>query len=157
MLYMEAAREKVKRPAGVFYYHIKEPLIDVTDGSAAKDLPQEIAKELRLEGVAVDDPEVVTSIAGDFMGASDVLPISRKKDGSFKKTKKLMSEEDFNDMENTVMQVVKGKVEDLLKGRVAVEPMVGHNNTNACVYCEYRPVCRFDKVFEGNKMIDPKV
>ncbi len=157
MLYMEAAREKVKRPAGVFYYHIKDPLIDATDPAKAVDVAGEVTKELRLDGVVVDDPEVIAGIAGDFTGTSGVIPVTRKKDGSIKKTKSIISEEDFNDMESSVMQVVKGKVEDLLKGRAAIEPMVGDNNSNACVYCEYRSVCRFDKVFEGNKMLDPKV
>ncbi|MBR5740234.1 MAG: PD-(D/E)XK nuclease family protein [Firmicutes bacterium] len=157
MLYMEAAREKVKRPAGVFYYHISDPLIDVTDPKVAQNLAGELAKELRLEGVAVNDEEVIRSIAGDFTDSSDVLPISRKDDGSLKASKKLMPEEDFLDMEDTVMRVVRGKVEDLLRGKAAIEPMVGDNNTNACKYCEYKSICRFDKIFEGNKMIDPKV
>ncbi|MBQ7703625.1 MAG: PD-(D/E)XK nuclease family protein, partial [Firmicutes bacterium] len=157
MLYMEAARQKVKRPAGVFYYHIKDPLINVTDDNDPNKLAGKLADELKLEGVTVNDPDVIRSIAGDFTGKSDVLPISRNQNGSIRSTKKLMSEEDFIDMEDTVMRVVKGKVEDLLKGRVAIEPMVGDNNTNACKYCEYKSICRFDKAFEGNKMIDPKV
>ena len=157
MLYMEAAREKVKRPAGVFYYHIKEPMIDVTDGKDELKLKEEIGKARRMDGFAVNDPEVVRSIAGDLDGTSMVLPVSLKKDGSFSKTAKVMSEEDFNDMESSVMQVVKGKVEDLLKGRAVIEPMVGDNNSNACTYCKYKSVCRFDKAFEGNRMIDPEV
>lgn len=157
MLYMEAARENVKRPAGVFYYQIKDPLIDMTDGGDMQAAADELTKELRLEGVTVNDPDVVKSIAGDFTGSSDVIHVSKKKDGTFTKSKKLMSEEDFDAMEDSVMRVVKDKVEDLLKGKAAIEPMVGDNNSNACVYCDYRSVCRFDKVFEGNKMVDPKV
>ena len=118
-----------------------------------EELRKEIAKEFKLNGVMVDDPEVIRNIAGDFEGYSDIVQLRNGKEGIKSGTRgeeRLLSEEDFNALRNTVCDAVSEKVTDLLLGKVPISPMKTRKKS-ACTYCEYKGICRFDTVFEGNK------
>lgn len=163
MLYLEAAVEKTKKPAGVFYFHIREPQINMTekamgdrDGLPVPDsdeLRKAIAKEFKLNGVMVDDPAVIQSIAGDFEGYSDIVQLYNGKDGIKSGTRgeeRLLKEEEFDALRSAVADEVSRKVTDLLKGKIPIFPMKTKKKS-ACTYCEYKGICRFDTIFEGNK------
>ncbi len=164
MLYLKAAMEKDKKPAGVFYFHIKEPKVNMTGkisedavmGQAALDeaaLKDAIAKDFKLNGVIVNDPEVIRNIAGDFKGYSPIVQLFNGKEGvksGSKGEERLLSEEAFEELKNTVSGVVAENVVKLLKGNADIHPMKT-KNTSACNYCQYKGICRFDTIFDGNK------
>ena len=161
MLYLEAALGGEKKPAGVFYFHISEPFINMTgkkdperDPDGADELKKAIAKEFRLNGVLVDDPDVIRSIAGDFQGYSDIIPVRVNKDGDYVSTGKteeqVLTEDQFAGLRDKVADVVSEKVAELLRGRVDINPMKTRERS-ACTFCEYHGICRFDTIFEGNK------
>ena len=163
MLYLEAAIGDTGKPAGVFYFHIQEPMVNMTEKTVTEEngvispdreeLRKEIAKEFKLNGVMVDDPDVIRNIAGDFEGYSDIVQLRNGKEGIKSGTRgeeRLLSEDDFNALRNTVCDAVSEKVTDLLLGKVPIYPMKTRKKS-ACTYCEYKGICRFDTVFEGNK------
>ena len=151
MLYLAASMEETRRPAGVFYFNISEPLID----SSAKDAdPEEIAdkvrKNFRLNGVIIDDPAVINSVAGDFTGYSDILPLRRTKDGEISPTGKggLLTEEEFGQLQDAVSAKVVEICQNLADGDISIHPMKTRDRS-ACTYCQYKGICRFDTIFEG--------
>ena len=151
MLYLAASMEETRRPAGVFYFNISEPLID----SSAKDAdPEEIAdkvrKNFRLNGVIIDDPAVINSVAGDFTGYSDILPLRRTKDGEISPTGKggLLTEEEFGQLQDAVDAKVVEICQNLADGDISIHPMKTRDRS-ACTYCQYKGICRFDTIFEG--------
>ena len=161
MLYLEAALGGEKKPAGVFYFHISEPMINMTgkgdpesDPEGVEELKKAIAKEFKLNGILVDDPQVIKSIAGDFEGFSEIIPVRVNKDGDYSSTGKgegqMLTEDQFSDLRGKVADTVSEKVAELLKGKVAINPMKTKDRS-ACTYCEYKGICRFDTIFEGNK------
>ena len=158
MLYLEAALGGEKKPAGVFYFHITEPMINMTgehdpenDPDGAEKLKKEITKGFRMNGVLVDDPEVIRSVAGDFEGFSDIVSLRKTKDGIVgTSSDKILSEEDFEAMREKVAETVAEKTAELLRGRVAINPMKT-GERSACAFCTYKGICRFDTIFEGNK------
>ncbi|MBR3375701.1 MAG: PD-(D/E)XK nuclease family protein, partial [Firmicutes bacterium] len=161
MLYLEAALGGEKKPAGVFYFHISEPMINMTgkgdpesDPKGVEELKKAIAKEFKLNGILVDDPQVIKSIAGDFEGFSEIIPVRVNKDGDYSSTGKgegqMLTEDQFSDLRGKVADTVSEKVAELLKGKVAINPMKTKDRS-ACTYCEYKGICRFDTIFEGNK------
>ena len=161
MLYLEAALGGEKKPAGVFYFHISEPMINMTgkgdpesDPEGVGELKKAIAKEFKLNGILVDDPQVIKSIAGDFEGFSEIIPVRVNKDGDYSSTGKgegqMLTEDQFSDLRGKVADTVSEKVAELLKGKVAINPMKTKDRS-ACTYCEYKGICRFDTIFEGNK------
>ena len=164
MLYLKAAMEEDKKPAGVFYFHIKEPRVNMT-GKVSEDistgeirpdedaLRNEIAKDFKLNGVLVDDPDVIRNIAGEFKGYSPIVQIYKGKDGvksGSRGEERLLSEEAFESLRETVSGVVADNVVKLLKGNAEIHPMKVKDRS-ACTYCQYKGICRFDTVFEDNK------
>lgn len=150
MLYLAAACEKQRKPAGVFYFKITEPMLDATgkdwDG---EELAREIRKNFKLNGVMVDDPQVIQSIAGDFSGFSEIVPLRAGKEkitGTGKEN--LISEEDFEELREAVTAKAVEICRNLAEGRIDIHPMKTKDKS-ACTYCEYKGICRFDTVFEG--------
>lgn len=161
MLYLEAALGSERKPAGVFYFHISEPMVNMTDkgnpfGSpeAENKLKKELAKEFKLNGILVDDPEVIRNIAGDFEGFSDIIPARLSKDGNYtsasRTEEQVLTEDQFSSLRNQVTETVSEKVAELLRGRVDINPMKTKDRS-ACTFCQYKGICRFDTIFEGNK------
>ena len=153
MVYLQAACENEKKPAGVFYFRITEPMAELTpDKMDQETVEKEIRKNFKLDGILVDDPVVITDIAGEFGGYSDIIPIKKTKDGYDSSSRSgqngLMTEEDFRNLQKVVYDKIKDACQDLLNGRIDAHPMKTRDKS-ACTYCQYKGICRFDTVFEG--------
>lgn len=150
MLYLEAACEGKREPAGVFYFPISEPMIDVTEKDDSPDIMEkEIRKQFKLNGVLVDEPEVIESVAGTFSGYSEVVPLRKSKEG-VKGTgaENLLTAEAFAAMREAVNDKVKEICRNLTAGAIDIYPMKSRERS-ACTFCEFRGICRFDTVFAG--------
>ena len=150
MMYMQAACTKNRKPAGVFYFKIKEPMVDFSQKEPDwETLEKEIRKSFRLDGVMVDDPQIIKDIAGEFEGFSEIVPIRNTKEG-IKNTGKegLMSPEDFHELQEAVEEKIKEAAKKLMEGNIEAHPMKTAQ-TSACAYCSYKGICRFDTIFEG--------
>ena len=160
MLYLEAAIDEAetarqnkppRKPAGVFYFKIAEPMTEITAGTPSQEeIDDKIQKAFRLNGVVVDEPAVIRSVAGDFTGVSDTIPVRLNKEGNFAGTGagNLLTTDEFDELREKVGEKVRELCNSLAKGDIAVHPMKTHN-TSACAYCKYKGICRFDTIFEG--------
>lgn len=151
MLYLEAALEQERRPAGVFYFKINEPMIDMSGKTIDPDeVSDKVQKSYKLNGVIVDDPNVIRNVAGDFSGISDIVPIRINKEGVVSGTGKdnLLSDEEFVKLREVVGEKVCELCDSLANGSIEIHPMKTHD-TSACAYCQYKGICRFDTIFEG--------
>lgn len=152
MLYLKAAQQQKRKPAGVFYFLIEDPRVDLTDVDK-KNLSEKVSKEMRkafrLDGIMVDNAQVIGDIAGEFEGFSDILPIRMSKEG-IKATSEgfLLSEEEFSALQEDVDKQISQLCSQLSGGRIAIMPKKT-DRTSPCVYCEYRSICRFDLNFPG--------
>jgi ATP-dependent helicase/nuclease subunit B len=117
-----------------------------------ESLEKEIRKAFKLDGIVVDDPLVIESIAGKFSGYSTIIPVQNTKDGMKSAGKSgdtgLMTESEFRELQDCVATIVKDSCADLLKGKIDIHPMKTKERS-ACTYCQYKGICRFDTVFEG--------
>ncbi len=147
-----AGGNQPRKPAGVFYFKIKEPMIDFSQKEVDQEtLANEIRKSFKLDGVMIDDPVVIGDIAGEFEGFSEVVPIRNTKEGIKNSgSEGLLTEEEFRHMQEAVMGKVTEACASLLKGEIDVHPMKTKDRS-ACTFCQYRGVCRFDTIFDGCK------
>ncbi len=153
MLYLEAALEHKRKPAGVFYFKISEPMIDTTGtAQAEEEIAEKIQKSFRLNGVIVDNPDVIRSVAGEFSGISCVAPIRINKEGivSGAGEGNLLTEDEFDKLRAEVGEKVREICNRLADGGLQIHPMKT-KNTSACAFCQYKGICRFDTIFEGCK------
>ncbi|HWQ80374.1 MAG TPA: PD-(D/E)XK nuclease family protein [Anaerovoracaceae bacterium] len=141
------------KPAGVFYFEVAEPQIDVTEATEAdytERVKAERKKSFKLDGVVLDDGLVIESIAGEFSGYSDILPVRKTKEGLYAGTteKKLLKEEDFSELLEAVDRKVKELCGELAEGSIEIKPKKVKDGT-ACRYCLYKSICCFDLSFDG--------
>ncbi|MBR3756249.1 MAG: PD-(D/E)XK nuclease family protein [Firmicutes bacterium] len=152
MLYLRAAQEQKRKPAGVFYFLIDEPRIDLSDIEKEKvfeKISKEMKKSFRLNGIMVEDTAVIRSIAGEFDGYSDILPLRNTKEG-IKATSEnfLLSEENFQKLQAEMDQQIEKLCRELVSGKITIQPKKTEK-TSPCVYCQFKSICRFDTAFEG--------
>ncbi len=153
MVYMNGAVELEKAkdpgrevvPAGVFYYRIKDPLVEkLEEGS----LEETILKELRPDGVINLKDEVIAHLDHQTGGDSLAVPVKYKKDGSLAKGSKAVPEEEFRLMMRHAARKVAEVHGKILEGRTEAQPYRKGQETG-CDYCQYRHVCGFDQKIPG--------
>lgn len=167
MLYMAAAEKSgfpgdsgPAEPAGVFYFHIDAPQLRAgaveTEGRSeeeiAGDIRDQILSSMKLEGLLVSDPETADEVLGDeWNGRSSavVASVQKKKDGLGGSA--LISDEEFEELEEQVLRKVQELIEAMNAGKIPIYPMrkPGGNGAMACRYCKSRAVCRFSTDYDG--------
>lgn len=147
------ARQEVI-PAGILYYHIDDPMIsdkDIKDG----DVKREIMKKLRLKGLINSDGQIPEMIDNDLDKGSEVISISRKRDGQFKASNQLVSGSEFGILSEYVNHKIREIGQEILSGNIAVPTPDGKKRmTNAdCKFCDFVSVCcnKTGKVCESDE------
>lgn len=141
-------KEKAVEPAGIFYYHIQDPMVDATGTESDAEIRQEVLKQLKLNGLVNDNPEVYRAMDTEFVGTSDVIPVALKVDGSLKANSKTASTTEFSTISQYVNQVLVKQGQEILNGNAAIAPYQMDNCTG-CDYCPYHVVCGFDSRIPG--------
>lgn len=162
MLYLKAATQKQEvKPAGVFLFKIRE--IDA-DADTRTVVPGEAAAEERmedaykLEGIVLDDMDLIDAMDTEIGGASKVLPIKYvKKNGTYSGSSGgyLFSREEFEELSAQVDRQVDRICREICDGKIDIRPkkekkkdMEGNYKTS-CKYCSYKSICMFDTAFPG--------
>lgn len=159
VVYMNAAVEMEQKrhpdkkivPAAMLYYHIDDPMVEDGDTLTPEQINDKLLQELRMTGLVNESDEAVRLLDAEFTDKSQVLPIERKKDGSFSAYSSVISEEDMQAVSNYVNQKIKQIGSGILDGTISVNPYEQGAN-QACTYCAYRNVCGYDSRVEGYEM-----
>lgn len=152
VVYLNAAMELMKRrphageilPAGIFYYHVDEPVIETEGVVDEEQIWQGVFEKLRLDGILNDDPRIIEAMDETFTDKSDVIPVSRTKNGDLSKTSKVYSTEQFGEISAYVNHVIEDLGRRMLAGEIDVNPYE-LKGSNACTWCGYRSICGFDE------------
>jgi ATP-dependent helicase/nuclease subunit B len=163
LVYMNAvcdqvrAGEKVKAvvPAGVFYYHIDDPLIETSlsdELMGTGQIPEgELLKALKMEGLAVGDETDNSLIRVMDRAPQDppaIMPVAYNKDGISVKRSSIISPDDFAWLSIFVKERQKKLADRIFKGDIAVDPYI-YGKDSPCTYCSFKAVCRFEPGSRG--------
>ena len=156
VVYMDAALKlqesrhpgKQAVPAGIFYYHIDDPVIDREDGMTDEEIEAGILRKLRMNGLVNSSLDVIRHMDREIEKESDVIPVALK-DGYVQELKSSVAGgKRFAHLTDYVNQKLREMGEEILDGNVAVDPYKQGNRT-ACDYCPYHSVCGFDLKTDG--------
>ena len=160
VVYLNAALEIERKkhegqevaPAGIFYYHIDDPLISGNGGEDEQVLKDAILKGLRMNGLVSTDNEAVRHLDNALSegGSSSVIPVSINKNGSYSSKSKVISEEKFAILSDYVNEKIGEIGQRIMAGEVAVNPYT-LGDKNSCTYCDYNGICGFDTRIKGCK------
>lgn len=154
VLYLNTALELESRknhgktviPAGIFYYQMKDPIVDKEKDE--EKLEKKILKELRLDGVVNAREEVVRHLDREISGNSLVVPIGRNKDRSLSKASKTATQEEFELISEYAKKQMKQIGTRILEGETEVSPYELGTMTG-CSYCPYKAICGFEEKIPG--------
>lgn len=156
VVYMNAAMELESRkhpdkeivPAALLYYHIDDPTIETPVELTQEQINEEILAKLRMNGVVNSDPAVVERLDRFLQDKSKVIPVEKKKDGSFSARSGVLSREEMQLVSSYVDTKIRKIGREILDGKIEANPYE-KGNEEACTYCAYKKVCGFDGSIPG--------
>lgn len=156
VVYMNAALEveakkhpdKEVVPAALLYYHIDDPTAESSVELSEEEIEEQIADKLRMRGVVNGEPGIVERLDGGNWSKSDVIPVERKKDGTFSVRSSVLSGGDLKTVSRYVSEKI-GKIgREILDGKISLNPYE-MGGEEACTWCAFRRVCGFEASLPG--------
>lgn len=159
VVYMNVAAEIESRkhpdkeviPAALLYYHVDDPLIREEGALTPEEVNQKLLKELRMTGIVKSDEQIVKLLDSGFTEKSSVIPVERKKDGSFSSRSGVVSRESYEIISSFVNHRIRQFGREILDGNIAVNPCQ-QGGRSSCTYCPYQGVCEFETKMPGYQM-----
>lgn len=152
VVYMDAAvRAEQKKypdcqvkPAGIFYYNVKDPMIQKEMEDDLESLDPEILKKLKMSGLAIADDAIIQKLDSTTIS----LPLTYTTKGALRKGSSVADEKGFELLNSYVKKKISDIQTEILNGNADTAPyeMAGKN---ACTYCPYQGTCGFDKKIPG--------
>lgn len=168
VLYLEAVSKhfnnqgKTILPGGMFYYHLDDPVIDLSELKKEETKEDALFAEYQLKGMVNASESVYRNMDSSFDKKSLVIPVTLKKDGDFAKSSKVTDEEGFLLLRRHAMEQCRQTGARILSGEIAPVPYE-LNDMDGCKYCKYHEICGFDQRIPGyhknklTKLEDPEV
>lgn len=132
------------QPAGFLYFYLDDPLVD-TGEDASETIEKAIFRELRMEGLLIDDLNVLSAMdeALPDTGQSAIIPVSLKKDGTPSSVSSVISKGDMASLLDYAEDVIRKNGASILAGDFTVSPCQTEKGM-ACAYCDYGALCQYD-------------
>lgn len=127
-VYLSNLCENGYSPAGILYCNLKDPILKVAHSTTEDEILAARESERRMNGIILDDEDMFNS-----MGGSEVIS-----------KKKFVDAKSFNAMFRHLKRVIKRTAEKIYDGKYPIEC-----TSDACTWCEYAQLCRFDAAFSG--------
>ena len=149
-------------PAGMFYYHIDDPIIDYAalPEAEAKGAPeqesilQQQLTALKMNGLVNENPEVFSHLDKTLLNAdkasvsSDVIPLKLKGGVPDARSSQTADEVRWRQLRLRVSDRLRQDAQRILKGEIDVFPY-RDSQRSGCDYCPYHSVCGFDSRIRG--------
>ncbi len=156
VVYMNVATEIEKKkhpdkeivPAALLYYHVDDPMIREEKEMTAEEINERLLKDLRMTGIVNQEERVINLLDRNFADKSLLVPVERKKDGSFTASSGVISKEDYEAVSAFVNRKIRKFGREILEGNIEINPCETGGGT-ACTYCVYQGICKFDKKIPG--------
>ena len=151
LLYLDAYLKLNKdyKPAGIFYFHIKDPYIEYQVGMTGEKAEESRLKKYKLSGLVLNDKDIIQALASE--NVSLILPIALTKDGSINKNTlaSAVTTEQFYTLKNHIINKIKELGKDILDGKICAKP-IKLGGATPCSYCKYHSICQFDEKENGD-------
>ncbi|MCQ2491560.1 MAG: exodeoxyribonuclease V subunit gamma [Lachnospiraceae bacterium] len=153
---MEIEGKKIDKsiiPAGLFYYRLRDPMVEREPGKSTED---KILKELRLDGYANSDYDILEHFEKDVMGDFVSIHAGKLKSGGISKRAKVLTTEQFTSMQKFASEKMLEAGNQIMDGEIDIRPYRKDrkDSETPCVYCEYRTVCHFDPRYDSYRELE---
>lgn len=160
VLYMAAAVDMERKkhpdksvvPAGMLYYHVKDPVIRLEHETEESGLEEKLLNEYKCDGYVNQSTDVLQKFDSVFgtngyleSGVkSACIPVGVTSGGDFAKGSKIMDGEQWDNMISHTLDVAAGFGTEILEGNIDIRPYRMGNETG-CDYCGLRGICGMER------------
>lgn len=157
VLYLNAALElmgrgeKEAKPAGMFYYNVKDPVEEWKEQESEDELRERILKDLKVNGLVQADKHIIEHLdasLGEGQTESSIIPVKYNKNGSLSASSSVAGREQFAALSGHVSKTIGAIGREILDGKAAINPYEQKGRTG-CDYCTYAGICGFDGKIPG--------
>ncbi len=127
-VYLSTLCDNGYSPAGILYCNLSDPVVNVSPNATEEEIQQKRFESRRLSGIVLSENEMF-----EHMGGKEIL-----------KSKKSLTAKNFNQMFRHINKVIKNTAENIYNGKFPIKC-----TDDACTWCEYSQLCRFDAAFSG--------
>ena len=147
-LYLLAAAERAENRAGLYYMPISQPVVS----DAEEDIEGAVADGFRLKGLTLSEASVIRASDNLLQGGKSAVLYKVEQTGEDAYSGSVCSREQME----SLLALAKTKSEQtlsrMLSGELAASPAARKKRQEACVYCDYQSVCRFDPKKPGYRV-----
>ena len=151
-VYMKAAAENEQdlNGAGMFYFRLMQNPVRIKKEMSESETAQEIQKAFRLNGITVNDLDLILAMDKNAESGSFIENVSIK-NGAVQDNMHVFDEETFAAIIEHTHKMVRKHAEGILKADISISPACYKSQT-ACRYCDYKSLCKFSEELSGNRM-----
>lgn len=148
-------KEKEILPAGTFYYHIDDPIVELKAGEEEEKTRERVQNELRMRGLVNSDENIYTlldkELKEDGHSRSDIIPIRIKSDHTLYADSSAVSTEDFHVLSEFTKEKLKELGTEILAGNINAARKEADKSEDCCRYCLYQTICKRKGVSASEK------
>ncbi len=128
------------KPAGILYFNAIKPVAQSFSGNNSKKVFDDIEKKLKMNGLIIDNQDVIKGMEKDASGK--FIPATIK-NGEIKKSDSLISEENLEVIYRYIKKLIKTMGNDILNGKFSANPRCNKNDS-LCKWCKYKCICGYE-------------
>lgn len=134
-------------PAGIFYYHVDDPIIDARLNGDPKS---SLLEKLRPSGLVRSDAGILQMMDSELTPGvkSSVIPVRLTNKGEPDSNSKVTDGRGFRILMDFTGNEIRSLGERMTGGDIAVSPYL-YDGRTGCDYCPHRAVCGFDQRIPG--------
>lgn len=154
MLYLMAASQNQDEPAGAFYLHLSDALLEV-DFREKEEILQAFKKTLLLDGIVINKPEILKAIDKNYDEKNPtVLRFYGRKKEVIEKDNVLSTDQLTYLLDHAKRRATEN-LEAMYHGEIKVFPYQT-SKENACTFCTYKAICAFEaNNSEAYRLVEP--
>lgn len=138
-------------PCACFFYEIADPIPEGSPIENPLERRERIHKELRVQGLILENDEVLKHLDSTQEAESLVIPVKYKKNGELASASQTATAEQFELIRQFTDAKVRKIGQDILNGKIDINPVMEQSAQSSCQYCAYKGICGFDKKLPGYK------
>lgn len=144
--------ENQAMPGAILYFRIDDPILKSKGDLTEEEIKSKVLKELKLEGLLLDDVKVVKAMDNTLEPGTHslIIPANMKKAGDLGKNKALITMDQFELLRKYVNEKMVEICQNMIEGKIDIEPCKENKNI-VCDYCNYSHICQFDSSLEDNR------
>lgn len=135
---------------GVYLEHILKPKFNYNKD---KDDNESFEESLKLEGYSTSNEEILEEIDNTYANSKYLKGIKKKNDG-FYKYSKILSNEEFNNLEELVKEKITNCINEINNNNFDIKPVILNQKNKSCPNCNYASICYHTE--KDNVYVDTK-